>query len=270
MRLAVSRRAIRFCLCVGTALLILIGWAVTDYLWMKQAGEKARDLRAQLTLETRSLRENLHVQQEKFLSIRERIKAGQQILANWKGRRKQIEASAPRERESSLTRQQVVQDLEASLASLQGELETLIGSIPTEWPTKGRISSGFGKRRSPWTGKTAFHDGIDMANRRGTPVIAPGAAVVEYAGKNGGYGRTIVLNHGQGIITRYAHLSKFYVKKGDRVRKNQKIANMGNTGKSTNSHLHYIVQINGIAIDPRRYLLKQSPSSSSKTDKSST
>ena len=183
--------------------------------------------------------------------------------------RKKIQASALREHESSLTGPELVDELETSLASLQGELETLIVSIPTEWPTKGWVSSGFGKRRSPWTGKTAFHDGIDMANRRGTPVIAPGDAVVEYAGKNGGYGRTIVLNHGQGIITRYAHLSKIYVKKGDRVRKNQKIANMGNTGKSTNSHLHYMVQINGIAIDPLRYLLKQRPSSSSKTVQSS-
>ena len=263
MRLGVSQRTIRFCLCMGAALLILIGWAVTDYLRMKHEGEKERNLKAQYTVESRRLKAYVQVQQEKLLSLQERIKASQQILANWKGLRKRTQASTLRKRKSSLSGQELVDELETSLTSIQNELEGLIASIPSEWPAKGWLSSRFGKRRSPWTGKKEFHSGIDIANRRGTQVYAPGDAVVKFAGRNGSSGRTIVLNHGQGITTQYAHLSKIYVKKGDRVRKNQKIANMGNTGKSTSSHLHYVVRVNGIPIDPRRQLLKQMPPSSS-------
>jgi murein DD-endopeptidase MepM/ murein hydrolase activator NlpD len=86
--------------------------------------------------------------------------------------------------------------------------------------------------------------------------------MVKFAGTSNRNGKSIVLNHGQGITTLYGHLSKIHVKKAERVQKNQKIADVGNTGKSTNSHLHYEVRINGIPIDPRRKLLKRKPQSS--------
>ena len=216
--------------------------------------------------ELNTLRAQVQVQQEKLLALRDRAKASQQLLVNWKGLRKKIQDSLPRKRRSSLKGQQVVRELETLLSSLESELEGLIASMPSEWPTKGRLSSRFGRRRSPWTGKSQFHSGIDIANRQGTPVYASGDAVVEFAGVKGGNGKTIVLKHGQGITTLYGHLSKIYVKKGDRVRKNQKIANLGNTGKSTNSHLHYEVRVNGIPIDPRRKLLKRNSPSSKRAD----
>ncbi|MCZ6452166.1 MAG: M23 family metallopeptidase, partial [Deltaproteobacteria bacterium] len=216
--------------------------------------------------ELNTLRAQVQVQQEKLLALRDRAKASQQLLVNWKGLRKKIQDSLPRKRRSSLKGQQVVGELETLLSSLEGELEGLIASMPSEWPTKGRLSSRFGRRRSPWTGKSQFHSGIDIANRQGTPVYASGDAVVEFAGIKSGNGKTIVLKHGQGITTLYGHLSKIYVKKGDRVRKNQKIANLGNTGKSTSSHLHYEVRVNGTPIDPRRKLLKRNSSSSKRAD----
>ncbi len=216
--------------------------------------------------ELNTLRAQVQVQQEKLLALRDRAKASQQLLVNWKGLRKKIQDSLPRKRRSSLKGQQVVRELETLLSSLESELEGLIASMPSEWPTKGRLSSRFGRRRSPWTGKSQFHSGIDIANRQGTPVYASGDAVVEFAGVKGGNGKTIVLKHGQGITTLYGHLSKIYVKKGDRVRKNQKIANLGNTGKSTSSHLHYEVRVNGTPIDPRRKLLKQKSPSSKRAD----
>ena len=80
--------------------------------------------------------------------------------------------------------------------------------------------------------------------------------MVEFAGRNGGLGKLVVLNHGQGITTHYGHLSKIQVKQGDEVRKDQKIGTVGSTGKSTNPHLHYEVRVNGVPIDPRRHLLE--------------
>ena len=224
------------------------------------------ELKSKHKEELNTLRAQVQVQQEKLLALRDRAKASQQLLVNWKGLRKKIQDSLPRKRRSSLKGQQVVGELETLLSSLESELEGLIASMPSEWPTKGRLSSRFGRRRSPWTGKSQFHSGIDIANRQGTPVYASGDAVVEFAGVKGGNGKTIVLKHGQGITTLYGHLSKIYVKKGDRVRKNQKIANLGNTGKSTSSHLHYEVRVNGTPIDPRRKLLKRNSSSSKRAD----
>ncbi len=228
--------------------------------------EEVTELKSKHNEELNTLRAQVQVQQEKLLALRDRAKASQQLLVNWKGLRKKIQDSLPRKRRSSLNGQQIVGELETLLSSLEDELEELIASMPSEWPTKGRLSSRFGRRRSPWTGKSQFHSGIDIANRQGTPVYASGDAVVEFAGIKGGNGKTIVLKHGQGITTLYGHLSKIYVKKGDRVRKNQKIANLGNTGKSTNSHLHYEVRVNGIPIDPRRKLLKRNSPSSKRAD----
>ena len=224
------------------------------------------ELKSKHNEELNTLRAQVQVQQEKLLALRDRAKASQQLLVNWKGLRKKIQDSLPRKRRSSLNGRQIIGQLETLLSSLEGELEELVSSMPSEWPTKGRLSSRFGRRRSPWTGKSQFHSGIDIANRQGTPVYASGDAVVEFAGIKGGNGKTIVLKHGQGITTLYGHLSKIYVKKGDRVRKNQKIANLGNTGKSTNSHLHYEVRVNGIPIDPRRKLLKRNSPSSKRAD----
>jgi murein DD-endopeptidase MepM/ murein hydrolase activator NlpD len=207
--------------------------------------------------EMNTLKTQLEQQREKLLALQDQAAASQQLLANWKGLRKEIENSLPRKRRSSLTGQEIVGELETTLASLKSELEGLIDSIPSEWPAKGWLSSWYGRRRSPWTGKSEFHSGIDIANRRGTPVYAPGDAVVDFAGKNGSNGRTVVLRHGQGITTHFGHLSKIFVKKGERVRKNQKIADLGNTGRSTNPHLHYEVRVNGTPINPRSHLLKQ-------------
>jgi murein DD-endopeptidase MepM/ murein hydrolase activator NlpD len=227
------------------------------------------ELKSKHNEELNTLRAQVQVQQERLVALRDRAKASQQLLVNWKGLRKKIRDSLPRKRRSSLNGQQIVGELETILDSVQGELEELIASMPSEWPTKGRLSSRFGRRRSPWTGKPQFHSGIDIANRKGTPVYASGDAVVEFAGRKGGNGKTIVLQHGQGITTLYGHLSKIYVKKGDRVRKNQKIANLGNTGKSTSSHLHYEVRVNGTPIDPRRKLLKRNSQSSKRADRPS-
>jgi len=122
----------------------------------------------------------------------------------------------------------------------------------------GKWSGGFGSRDAAfsWTGQMEYHAGVDIPKPMGTPVQASGDAVVESV--DGKLGK-IVLNHGQEIKTQYAHLSKIFVNEGERVRKGQPIAAVGNTGKSTGPHLHYEVRVTGVAIDPRKSLISTAP-----------
>jgi murein DD-endopeptidase MepM/ murein hydrolase activator NlpD len=180
----------------------------------------------------------------------------QLLLADWKALQQKIDAAVPRQQRLAPKSRYAITEVQQSLNSLQSELEKMIASLPTDWPATGRITSGVGDRVSPLTGRIEFHSGLDISNPIGTPVYAPGNATVEITGERNGNGRTVVLNHGQGITTQYLHLSKIHVNRGQQVRKGQQIAEVGNTGHSTNPHLHYEVRVNGVPIDPRRGLLE--------------
>ena len=117
-------------------------------------------------------------------------------------------------------------------------------------PTYGRVTDGFGYRTYP---RRDFHQGVDIANSKGTPIKATADGVVEMAGTKNGYGLTIIINHGYGYKTLYAHTSEMLVKAGDKVKCGQVIAKMGSTGYSTGSHLHYEVLVNGVNVDPQLY-----------------
>jgi murein DD-endopeptidase MepM/ murein hydrolase activator NlpD len=120
-------------------------------------------------------------------------------------------------------------------------------------PVSGaRISSRFGKRRHPISGFRKMHTGVDFAAPTGTPIMAAGTGVVEFAGRNGGYGKYIRIRHSDGYKTAYAHMSRYAVRKGARVRQDQVIGYVGSTGASTGPHLHYEVILNGRKINPRR------------------
>ena len=129
-------------------------------------------------------------------------------------------------------------------------------STPSIKPVKGWLSSGFGKRLSPFTGTMMMHKGIDLATYIGTPIVAPANGRVEYTGQDSGMGRIVVIDHGHGIKTLYAHLAKAFVRHGQDVKRGEAIAAVGNSGLSTGSHLHYEVRINGRAVDPLRYILE--------------
>ncbi len=131
----------------------------------------------------------------------------------------------------------------------------LLDSTPSIRPAYGFETSGFGYRISPFTGHKQFHEGLDIANRKGTPVIAPANGLVVFTGRKGGFGKLIIIDHGHGITTRYGHLGKILVKVGQRVKRGEKIAEIGNTGRSTGPHLHYEVRLNGVPVNPRRYIL---------------
>jgi murein DD-endopeptidase MepM/ murein hydrolase activator NlpD len=144
-----------------------------------------------------------------------------------------------------------------SQEEIQGFLNdqrSLLASKPKGLPAHGWLTSGFGMRNSPFTGKRKMHEGLDIAARTGTPVIATGDGIVSRAETAPGYGKLVVIDHGYGYRTYYAHNSKLHVKVGQRVKRGDLIAAVGNTGSSTGSHLHYEVRLNGLPVNPRNFL----------------
>ncbi|MDX8399092.1 MAG: M23 family metallopeptidase [Gallionellaceae bacterium] len=127
--------------------------------------------------------------------------------------------------------------------------------FPSQAPvTKVNFSSNFGWRVDPFTGKSAMHEGIDFVSMRGTPIMASAGGIVVYAARHPQYGNMVEIDHGKDIHTRYAHASKLLVKVGQIVRRGQKIAEVGSTGRSTGNHLHFEVRYKGIAQNPIRFL----------------
>ncbi len=147
---------------------------------------------------------------------------------------------------------------EASLAELQEYFEdqkTLLAAMPSVWPARGWVTSGFGTRADPFTADRSMHKGLDVAAEAGTRVKAPADGTVVFAGTHGAYGNVVVIDHGFGMNTRYGHLSEIFVKVGDKLPRGQVFAAIGNTGRSTGPHLHYEVRVNGIPQDPRKFIL---------------
>lgn len=155
--------------------------------------------------------------------------------------------------------------LEVAVVQQEHELEELLEQInkqrnllartPTIRPVDGWVTSRFGYRKSPFTGRRELHKGIDISNRKGTPIVTTADGVVAFAGKKGHYGLTMVIDHGHGLTTRYAHLNKLLKKKGESVKRGDVIAQMGSTGRSTGPHLHYEVRLNGVPVNPSKYIL---------------
>ncbi len=151
--------------------------------------------------------------------------------------------------------------LQESLQELAGamrERQRLLDSTPSIMPVAAEdywFSSGFGWRRSPFTGLKAFHGALDISAARGTPIIAPAEGRVIRIGNHRYRGRYLQLDHGRQRITTYAHLSGYNVMQGQKVKRGQVIAYIGNTGRSTGSHLHYEIEINDRVVDPKHYIL---------------
>jgi len=127
-------------------------------------------------------------------------------------------------------------------------------TAPTLWPVMGPITGAFGERIDPFNGEGAFHSGIDISCHYGQSVLAPSDGVVTFAGPYNGYGRMIVVDHGNGITTRYGHLSGFAVTGGESVRRGEVIGYVGLSGRSTGPHLHYEVRIHDTPVNPHKFL----------------
>ena len=165
-----------------------------------------------------------------------------------------------------------MEELQATLADLERltgqntDLMTVVESrlfdqkvkkmmVPTQQPLQtGHVGSPFGWRLDPFTGRTALHTGLDFQAGPGTPILAAAGGVVVAQENHPAYGQMVEIDHGNHLLTRYAHASKIWVRKGDLVKRGQKIAEVGTTGRSTGPHLHFEVMVQGVPQDPQKFL----------------
>lgn len=145
----------------------------------------------------------------------------------------------------------------AHLEEFYQDQKVLLASTPSIWPVRGYLSSRFGNRTDPFTGQFDFHPGIDISTPIGTKVQSPADGVVVSCGVKGAYGNAIVIDHGYSVVTRYAHLSAFAVKPGQRVRRGDVVGFVGQTGRSTAPHLHYEVWLKDQLQNPITYILDE-------------
>jgi murein DD-endopeptidase MepM/ murein hydrolase activator NlpD len=179
--------------------------------------------------------------------VREKLKAEK----DEKGLVQQMRSDVERLKSEAIAQEESLSDLEKLL---QTKKEVLVHT-PSIWPVHGWVTSGFGFRTNPFTGLTQMHEGLDISNRVGTPVTAPGDGIISDIGNDWAHGKILVISHGFGMITRYGHLNKVLVRVGQKVKRGDKIAEVGMSGKTTGPHLHYEVRLNGIPINPMRYIL---------------
>lgn len=161
-----------------------------------------------------------------------------------------------------------LQQIEREMATRQQSFEQLRGFLeqqksrlaatPSIWPVRGWLTSGYGLRVSPFTGNRQLHEGIDVAGPRGLPVLATADAIVTFSGKLAGFGNAVVLNHGFGFKTFYAHNETNKVRVGQTAKRGQIIATLGSTGYSTGPHLHYEVLVNDAPVNPMKYIIDDS------------
>jgi len=142
----------------------------------------------------------------------------------------------------------------ANLLALLQEKKSILDSTPSVWPVSGWVTSEFGSRKSPFGGEREFHKAIDIATRFGKPIQVPADGIVTEVAYQNDVGQMIRIDHGHGISTFYGHLSKAVVRAGEGVRRGNRIGYVGNTGRSTGAHLHYAVILNGVPVNPRKYL----------------
>lgn len=150
-----------------------------------------------------------------------------------------------------------VQAIEQSMAVLQQSFDDRrlrLLNMPTIAPVKGIVTSGFGNRRDPFTGRLAFHEGLDIVAPTGKEVHATGDGIVTKADMESGYGRVIYISHGFGVTTVFGHLSGFKVEQGQKVKRGQAIGFVGSSGRSTGNHLHYEVRVDGKSTNPLAYI----------------
>ena len=154
-----------------------------------------------------------------------------------------------------------IAELEKRAAVLEQQMQVFAGAlrerarVPSIWPVEGELTDSYGARRNPFGGAVSeFHSGQDIATVWGSAVVATGDGVVTFAGAQSGYGNVVIIDHGNGLTTRYGHLSKVEATEGQEIRRGETLGRVGSTGRSTGPHLHYEVRINDTAVSPRRYL----------------
>lgn len=179
--------------------------------------------------------------------IRENLKGEK----NAKGLVHQMKIDVERLESEAISQEESLSELEKLLQAKKD----ILAHTPSIWPVPGWVTSGFGFRTNPFTGLTQMHEGMDISNRVGTPIVAPADGIISDIGNDWAHGRILVLSHGFGMTSRYSHLDKVFVKVGQKVRRGDKIAELGTSGKTTGPHLHYEVRLDGVPANPSRYML---------------
>jgi len=148
-----------------------------------------------------------------------------------------------------------VTSIQARVAEVK-MLEDALNSVPLGFPVDrvARLTSSFGVRKDPFTKRPAMHQAVDIGSGYGAPIVATADGVVTYSGRKSGYGRVVIVDHGHGFTTKYAHLSKTLVKKGQEIKKGDNVGGMGSSGRSTGPHLHYEILFQDRAYDPSKFL----------------
>lgn len=289
-QLTVSRRFLRSSLILTVLSLSLAAFGLYDYVQIRKAhrhtraiaaqnnaqGQTITDQRAQLqkfareidTLKSRLVALNTFEKKIRIIANIENTGENSGLFGLGGAIPDDLDPKIPlTEKHNSLIREMHDQTGQLSSASanqsdgfesLLKYLETqvdLLASTPSIRPVSGWVTSRFANRISPFTGRREFHNALDIANRIGTPIMAPADGRVSFAGRRWLLGNVLEINHGHGFVTRYAHCQKLKKKKGERVKRGETIALMGNTGRSTGPHLHYQIKLNGVPVNPEKYII---------------
>ena len=289
-QICASKASIRFFGVVLLACLFVFGYGIYDYYNLKRATAELQLREATLSSQLNEIK-NQRKQIQEFANeigaLKDKLIALNnfekkiRIIANIEKEAdsdnifgvggsipEDLDAQIPlKEKHNSLMREMhdQIQQLDLASASQKGNFESLIKNLqdqqnllaatPAIRPTRGWMTSKFGYRKSPFTGRREFHKGYDIATKEGNPILATADGVVTFTGRKGLLGNTIIIDHGHGMVTRFAHCKKFLKKRGDKVKRWEKIALVGNTGRSTGPHVHYEVHLNGIPVNPEKYML---------------
>jgi murein DD-endopeptidase MepM/ murein hydrolase activator NlpD len=179
--------------------------------------------------------------------IREKLKGGK----DENGLVQQMRSDIERLQSEAMSREESLSEIEKLLKNKK----EMLAHTPSIWPVMGWVTSDFGFRTNPFTGLTQMHEGIDISNQIGTLVIASASGIVSDTGNDFSHGKFVLISHGFGMTTRYNHLNRVLVRAGQKVARGDKVGEVGTTGRSTGPHLHYEVRVNGIPVNPMRYIL---------------
>lgn len=287
---SLSTAAVRLLVLMTVAVFVCTGYIIYDYQRLKVTVSDTKSLEQRLGSQTEEITtqrkqlqqfaDEINTLKSKLLALNE-FENKIRIIANIEKSADQdslfgiggsipedIDAGVPlTEKHNSLIREmheksdqiQLATEKQAdSFGTLLNYLEdqiNLLASTPAIRPTTGWKTSGFGYRSSPFTGLREFHKGLDIATRQGTPIVATADGIVSFSGYKGLLGKTLIIDHGHGMMTRFGHAHEILVETGAFVKRGDKIATIGTTGRSTGPHLHYEVLLNGIRVNPEKYIL---------------
>jgi len=278
-KLHITRPALAVASCLVGFVLTLFFFSVYEYITLHSSLLELRHLRRQVGEQQQWLDQIQGIQNE--LNRLRDLDHKFRTVAGLKGVREQLPGMGGAAKESQVALLEALKTGKGSLAeAMSRELEQLsrevqararsfrelktsleerrllLKATPTIWPVNGWLTSGYGRRLSPFTGRQERHEGLDIAAPTGTPIVATADGVVAFSGKLAGHGNVVFLEHDHGFSTFYAHNSRNAVSEGERVKRGQVIAYVGDTGYTTGAHLHYGVQRNGTWVDPQQYIVE--------------